>query len=80
MSLIVQNMERIELNPDVCNGKPVVKGTRITVQTVLSYLSAGDSVDDVLRGHPRLSREDVLACLEYARKLSDVHTTVRLAS
>ena len=73
-------MSRIELNPAVCSGKPVVRGTRITVQTVLSYLSAGDSADDVLRAHPRLSREDVLACLEYARRLSDVHTTIELAS
>ena len=73
-------MNRIELNPEVCNGKPVVRGTRVTVQTVLSYLSAGDAVEEVLRAHPRLSREDVLACLEYARRLSDLHTTVELAS
>ena len=73
-------MQRIELNPEVCNGKPVTQGTRITVQTVLSYLSAGDTVEDVLRAHPRLSREDVLACLDYARRLSDVHTTVEVAS
>ena len=73
-------MNRIELNPEVCSGKPIVRGTRITVQTVLSYLSAGDTVEDVLRAHPRLSREDVLACLEYARRLSDIHTTVELAS
>jgi uncharacterized protein (DUF433 family) len=73
-------MNRIEFNPEVCNGKPVVRGTRIAVRTVLSYLSAGDAVEEVLRAHPRLSREDVLACLEYARRLSDVHTTVELAS
>jgi uncharacterized protein (DUF433 family) len=72
-------MKRIELNPAVCNGKPVVRGTRITVQTVLSYLSAGDSIDDVLQAHPRLTREDVLACLDYARRLSDLHTTVEIA-
>jgi uncharacterized protein (DUF433 family) len=73
-------MSRIEINSAVCNGKPVIKGTRVTVQTVLSYLSAGDTVDDVLRAHPKLTRDDVLACLDYARRLSDVHTTVRLAS
>lgn len=73
-------MERIELNPLVCNGRPVIKGTRITVQTVLGYLSAGDSVDEVLDAHPRLTREDVLACLAYARRVSDLHTTVALAS
>ena len=73
-------MNRIEINPAVCNGKPVIRGTRITVQTVLSYLTAGDVVDDVLRAHPRLTKEDVLACLEYARRLSELHTTIELAS
>ena len=73
-------MNRIELNPEVCNGRPVVRGTRITVQTVLSYLTAGDSVDEVLRAHPTLSREDVLACLNYAQRLSEIHTTVEMAS
>lgn len=71
-------MERIEINPAVCNGKPVIRNTRITVQTVLSYLSAGDTVDDVLAAHPRLTREDVLACLAYARRLSELHTNVAL--
>lgn len=73
-------MKRIEINPAVCGGKPVIKGTRITVQTVLGYLSAGDNLDDVLQAHPRLTREDVLACLEYARRLSEAHTTVELVS
>jgi uncharacterized protein (DUF433 family) len=69
-------MERIEINPAVCNGKPVIRNTRVPVQTVLSYLSAGDSIDDVLEAHPRLSREDVLACLAYAQRLSELHTNV----
>jgi len=69
-------MQRIEINPDVCNGRPVIKGTRIAAHTVLSYLRAGDSIDDLLIAHPRLSRDDVLACLDYALKLSELHTTV----
>lgn len=69
-------MERIELNPEVCNGKPVIRHTRIAVQTVLSYLSAGDSVEEVLLAHPGLSRDDILACLAYARRLSELHTTI----
>ena len=40
--------DRIVIDPDVCNGKPVIRGTRITVQTVLEFLSAGDSIEDVL--------------------------------
>jgi uncharacterized protein (DUF433 family) len=47
--------ERITLNPDICNGRPVVRGTRITVQTVLEFLAAGDSVDDVLAEYPDLN-------------------------
>ena len=70
------DMERIEINPAVCNGRPVIRNTRITVQAVLSYLSAGDTVDDVLIAHPRLNREDVLACLAYARRLGELHTNV----
>ena len=55
--------ERITLDPDICNGRPVVRGTRIAVQTVLEVLGAGDSVEDVLAEYPALTREDVQACL-----------------
>jgi uncharacterized protein (DUF433 family) len=71
---------RIELNPEVCNGRPVIRGTRITVDTVLGYLGAGDSVEDVLEALPRLLREDVLACIDYARRLSSARSTIQLAS
>ena len=71
---------RIELNPEICNGRPVIRGTRITVDTVLGYLGAGDSTDDVLQAHPRLEIADVLACIDYARRLSAARSTVQLAS
>ena len=58
--------DRITVVSDVCHGKPVVRGTRITVQTVLEFLGAGDSVDDVLAEYPTLTRDDVQACLNYA--------------
>ena len=70
----------IELNPEICGGRPVVQGTRITVETILTYLSAGDSIEDILGGHPRLTREGILACLDYARRLASTHSTVRMAS
>ena len=41
-------MKRINVDPDICNGKPVLQGTRISVQTILEFLSVGDSIDDVL--------------------------------
>ena len=68
--------ERITINPDICNGKPVIKGTRITAQTVLEFLAAGDSVEDVLKEYPALTREDVQACLDYASRLMANHYSV----
>lgn len=61
--------DRIVISPDVCNGKPVIKGTRITVQGVLEFLSAGDSVAEVLEEYPSLTREDVLACIRFSSDL-----------
>ena len=59
--------QRISIDPDVCNGRPVVRGTRIAVQTVLEFLAAGDSVEDVLKEYPGLVRADVRACLSERR-------------
>jgi uncharacterized protein (DUF433 family) len=58
--------ELIEINPSIMVGKPVIKGTRITVELVLEKLAAGQSVDDILRSYPHLRREQVLACIEFA--------------
>jgi len=68
--------ERVAVHPDICNGKPVVRGTRITVQTVLEFLAAGDSIEDVLEEYPSLTREDVQACLDYASKVMGNHYSV----
>jgi uncharacterized protein (DUF433 family) len=58
--------ERIEMNPDIMGGKPVIRGTRIPVETVLRKLGAGMSVDAILADHPRLTPEDVLAAQAFA--------------
>jgi uncharacterized protein (DUF433 family) len=68
--------ERISINPDVCNGRPVVLGTRIAVQTVLEFLAAGDSIEDVLEEYPSLTRADVQACLDYASRVMGNHFSV----
>ena len=68
--------ERIVIDPAICNGRPVVRGTRITVQTVLGFLGAGDSIEDVLEEYPALSREDVLACLRFSSRLLGHHFVV----
>lgn len=69
-------MKRIEINPDVCNGKAVVKGTRITVSTILGFLSSGDAFKDILKAYPNITKEDILACLEYAHKITNRHTAI----
>lgn len=56
----------IASDPRVALGKPVVAGTRITVESILERLGAGESVDDLLAAHPRLSRDGIRAALTYA--------------
>ena len=53
--------ERIETNPQIMGGKPVIRGTRIPVETVLRKLGAGMTFDAILADHPRLTRDDILA-------------------
>mgnify|MGYP001575846195 CR=1 FL=1 len=59
-------MERIIINPEVLAGKPVIKGTRISVELILEMLSSGMSIDEILNEYPHLQREDILAALAYA--------------
>jgi len=61
--------KRITVNPKIFNGKPIVRGRRLAVEHVLGMLASGDSVETVLEGYPWLEREDVLACLAYARRI-----------
>ena len=68
--------ERITVSPDTCNGRPVIRGTRIAAQTVLEFLAAGDSVEELLKEYPTLQREDVQACLDYASRLMANHYSV----
>lgn len=72
------DLERIEVNPKVLSGKPVIKGTRIPVYLILELLSAGMSVDEILKEYPPLTEEDVKASLEYASKILQHETTVPL--
>lgn len=59
----------IAADPAVLGGKPVIKGTRISVELILECLGRGWTIDDILAQYPHLSREGVVACLEYARDL-----------
>jgi uncharacterized protein (DUF433 family) len=68
-------LDRVELNPRVCNGKPVIKGTRIPVSVILAQIAAGESWDAIIRGYPELSKEDIQAALLYASAVIE-HTEV----
>lgn len=68
-------LDRIEINPRVCNGNPVVHGTRIPVAVILDHLAAGEDWDSILRGFPELSREDIVAALVFAREFIE-HTEI----
>ena len=65
--------KRYETNrydPDICNGQLVIEGTRITARTILEFLAAGDTVEDVLEEYPSLSKEDVLECLRFSAEFN----------
>ena len=69
--------DRIDIHPDICNGRPVIAGTRIPVQTIMEFLGAGDSIDEVLEVYPSLKREDVYACIQFAAKLMANHYQIQ---
>lgn len=69
--------EQIDVHPDICNGRPVIAGTRIPVQTIMEFLGAGDSIDEVLEAYPTLKREDIYACIQFAAKLMANHYQIQ---
>lgn len=77
---VVGLLERITINPDICHGKPCIRGLRYPVDTILELLSAGMSNEEILADYEDLEREDILAVLAFAARLSQikrVHAVVR---
>jgi uncharacterized protein (DUF433 family) len=64
-------MNRIEVNPAICSGKPVIQGTRIMVRNILGMVAGGYTVDRITEAYPELTRDDVVAALEYAAHVVD---------
>lgn len=62
----MEYLNRILSDPDIMLGKPIVKGTRITVELILRKISEGMSIDNLLEAYPDLTKEDVFACLSYS--------------
>jgi uncharacterized protein (DUF433 family) len=67
--------ERISINPNICHGQACVKGTRIPVHQVVRMLANGDTVEDLVAEYPSLTREDIMACLDYAAELAEEQVT-----
>jgi uncharacterized protein (DUF433 family) len=63
-------LERISVNPNVCFGKPCIKGTRIWVSLILDFLASGMSFDDILEEYPSLTIEDIRAAIDYGSEMS----------
>ena len=61
-------MERIVINNEVLAGKPIIRGTRISVEFILEMLSSGMSMEEIIREYPHLKKEDILSALDYAVK------------
>jgi uncharacterized protein (DUF433 family) len=73
MSVDVDNLlERITIDPQICHGKPVIRGLRYPVETILELMSAGMTNDEILADYEDLQRDDLLAVLSYAARLSQV--------
>jgi len=62
--------------PDVLRGKPRIKGTRIPVALILGYLAGGDTAEDIIKEFPDITKEQIAACLDYARELSEFEVAV----
>ena len=63
-------LDRISINPNVCFGKPCIKGTRIWVSLILDFLANGDTEAEILESYPQLSHEDILAAIAYGAEMS----------
>jgi len=71
-------LNRITIDPEICHGKPCVRGLRYPVETILELLSSGMSIEDILDDYEDLEKEDILAVLKYASKLSHIKSVHKL--
>ncbi len=75
----MQNLlDRITIDPEICHGKPTIRGLRYPIEIILQLLSSGMSIDEILEDYEDLEREDIMAVLMYASKLSEVKSISKL--
>jgi len=70
-------LNRITINPDICHGKPTIRNKRYTVDMVLDLLSSGMSENEILEDYPALEKNDILACLAYASRITRTRSYVK---
>ena len=73
-------INRITIDPEVCHGKPTIRGLRYPIENMLELLASGMTIKELLKDYPDLEHEDFLACLEYASKLVQVKSIHKIAS
>lgn len=62
-------LQRITIHPEVCHGKPVIRDTRMMVESILEYIAGGDTIEDLLKEFTYIERDDILASIAYAAKV-----------
>jgi len=64
-------MDRIIIDPNICHGKPVIKGTRVLVSNILGALASGETFDQIIEDYPSITKKDILATLSFGSNLSN---------
>jgi uncharacterized protein (DUF433 family) len=73
-------IDRITVDPEICHGKPTIRGLRYPVKNMLELLASGMTIDELLKDYPDLERDDFLACISYASRLIHVKSIHKIAS
>lgn len=73
-------LHRITTDPNICHGKPVIRGLRYPVENMLELMASEMTFEEILADYPDLEKEDLLACLEYAAKLTSINSIYKAAS
>lgn len=73
-------LNRITIDSNICHGKPTIRGLRYPVENMLELLASGMTIEELLEDYPDLEKEDFLACLQYAAKLTQIKSIYRIAS
>ncbi|MBN8568255.1 MAG: DUF433 domain-containing protein [Ignavibacteria bacterium] len=73
-------LDRITVNQDVCHGKPTIRNMRYTVEMILDLLSAGMTNEEIIKDYPSLNKEDIMASLAYASRLTKVKSINRVSA